>query len=65
MVMTNLLEFEGTVSTMQVIANLLLQGGNVHSVQMQQDRKKYMSKIGLYPDRVERLQNVTDMRGLV
>lgn len=33
--MTNLLEFEGTVSTMQVIANLLLQGGNVHSVQMQ------------------------------
>lgn len=24
-----------------------------------------MSKVGLYPDRVERLQSVTDMRGLV
>lgn len=64
-VMTELIKFEGTCQTLQVIANLLLQSGNVHSVQNSQDRKKYIAKVGLYPERIDKLFNVTDMRGLV
>lgn len=65
-VMEDLLKFESDLMTIQIISNSLSFGGMPNSVNREQERKKYMSKIGyLYPDRAEMLNNVTDHASLL
>jgi V-type H+-transporting ATPase subunit d len=64
--MEDLLKFEADCQTIQIISNSLMVGGNANSVNRDLERRKYISKIGyLYPDRDERLRNVSDLRSLV
>jgi len=65
--MCDLLRFEADCQTLQVIANWMTFAGGQgqQSVNREMERKKYMSKVGyLYPDRDEKLRNVTDLRSL-
>ena len=65
-VMDDLLKFESDLMTIQIISNSLSFGGMPNSVNREQERKKYMSKIGyLYPDRADQLNNVTDHASLL
>lgn len=64
--MEDLLKFEADLQTIQIIANSLMVGGMPNNVNRDLERRKYISKIGyLYPDRDERLRNVSDLRSLV
>ena len=65
-VMSDLLKFEADCQTLQIIANSLMVGGMPNSVNRDMERRKYISKVGyLYPERDEKLRNVTDLRSLV
>jgi len=64
-VMTDLLNFESDLQTIQIISNSLSYGG-ANNAGRDNERKKYISKIGyLYPDRSLRLDDVQDFAGLV
>lgn len=64
-VMDDFLKFEGDYQLIQIISNgLMVYGSN--TVNRDQDRKKYTSKVGyLYPDREDKLKGVSDFAGLV
>ena len=65
-VMSDLLKFESDCQTIQIYSNSISFGGMTNSVNREQERKKYISKVGyLYPDYAERLNQVTDQRTLV
>lgn len=65
-VMGDLLKFEADCQTIQIIANSLMVGGMPNSVNRDMERRKYISKVGyLYPERDEKLRNVSDLRSLV
>lgn len=63
--MKDLLRFEADCQTIQILANSMMVGGMQNTVNKEQERKRYMSKVGyLYPDRQEKLSNVNDIQGL-
>lgn len=65
-VMSDLIKFEADCQTIQIISNSLMVGGMPNSVNRDMERRKYISKVGyLYPDRDEKLRNVSDIRSLV
>jgi V-type H+-transporting ATPase subunit d len=65
-VMSDLVKFEADCQTIQIIANSLMVGGMPNSVNRDMERRKYISKVGyLYPERDEKLRNVSDIRSLV
>jgi len=65
-VMADLLKFESDLMTLQIIANSLSFSGLVNARNKEAERNKYISKIGyLYPDRIERLDNVSDFKSLI
>jgi V-type H+-transporting ATPase subunit d len=68
LVMSDLIKFEADCQTLQIIANSLMVGGmgKPNTTEHEMERKKYISKVGyLYPERDEKLRNVTDLRSLV
>ena len=64
--MADLLKFEADCQTIQIIANSIMVGGMPNSVNREMERRKYISKVGyLYPERDEKLRNVSDLRSLL
>ena len=64
--MCDLLKFEADLQTVQIYSNSISLGGMTNSVNREQERKKYISKVGyLYPDFADRLNQVSDQRTLV
>lgn len=64
-VMSDLIKFEADCQTIQIIANSLMVGGMSNNVNREQERRKYISKVGyLYPERDEKMRGVADLRGL-
>ena len=61
-----MLKFEADCQTIQIIANSFMVGGVANPLSNETERRKYMSRVGyLYPDRAEKLSNVTDLRTLI
>lgn len=65
--MGDLIKFEADCQTIQIITNSLVVGGGQYasSTEKEMQRLKYISKVGyLYPERHEKLKQVTDARSL-
>jgi V-type H+-transporting ATPase subunit d len=64
-VMVDYLKFEADCQTIQIINNSFVVGGMNNAAVNETERRKFMPRIGyLYPDRQEKLSNVSDMRTL-
>lgn len=65
-VMVDYLKFEADCQTIQIINNSFVVGGMNNPAVNETERRKFMPRIGyLYPDRQDKLSNVTDMRTLL
>lgn len=65
-VMSHFIKFEADCQTIQIIYNSLSAGGMPNSVNREMERKKYISKVGyLYPERDQKLKDVTNQRDLL